>query len=249
MINPKHVLTHVIDGHVLKEGDLPFPITRKRTTKEPSNSTGDDVSSIKRLRSRTPEKTTVQTDSLSCEQCGKSAEKKLKYEPYCSKHCSKIAKQLGSPTSNYKLRYQGENGTTKGDQSPDSLPSPTSSSLSINGTSDSNGIAQKKNATVEPASIQTSAASSNNIDVDGDEASSYIVKWSVDEVCKYIRGLVSYCDYDYAEDFAKQDIDGEALVLLNANHLVDVMKIKLGPAVKIMSQIELLRKKSMEQQQ
>lgn len=92
----------------------------------------------------------------------------------------------------------------------------------------------------------TSDALASAVDVDGDEATSYVVKWSVDEVCEYVRGLAGYSDY--AEDFASHEIDGQALVLLNENHLVNTMNIKLGPALKIMPQIETLKKKSVEQQ-
>lgn len=273
-VNPKNVLTHVIGGLVFKEGDEPFPITRQRYSEDsrklfPVNcffglrflslisiifryKTGDDEPPAKRRSTDSPEKTTTQSDRLSCTQCGKPADKKLKYKPFCSKSCSKAAKLNGTAASEHKLRHKGENGTAKGGQSPESLPSPTSSSVSTNGTIGTNGSAshESKKSTVEPMIIDTAtadAAASNDVDMDGDEANSYIVKWSVDEVCEYVRGLAGYSDY--AEDFANHEIDGQALVLLNENHLVNTMNIKLGPALKIMSQIETLKRKSMEQQQ
>lgn len=202
----------------------------------------DDEPPAKRRNTSSPDKP-VQ-NGLSCAQCGKSADKKLKHKPYCSKSCSKAAKSNNN-------KHKGENGTPKGVQSPQSLPSPTSSSASTNGSSDTNSTSSSdsdvKKSTVEPMAVDVAAvaAVSNDIEMDGDD--SYIVKWSVDEVCEYVRGLAGYSDY--AEDFAQHEIDGQALVLLNENHLVNTMHIKLGPALKIMSQIESLKRKALEQQQ
>lgn len=46
---------------------------------------------------------------------------------------------------------------------------------------------------------------------------------------------------DYAEDFELQEIDGQALMLLKADHLMSAMSIKLGPALKICAKIEAMR--------
>lgn len=46
---------------------------------------------------------------------------------------------------------------------------------------------------------------------------------------------------EYAEDFALQEIDGQALMLLKADHLMSAMSMKLGPALKICAKIESMR--------
>jgi len=46
---------------------------------------------------------------------------------------------------------------------------------------------------------------------------------------------------EYVDDFAQQEIDGQALMLLKADHLMTAMSIKLGPALKICSHIEQIR--------
>ncbi len=46
---------------------------------------------------------------------------------------------------------------------------------------------------------------------------------------------------DYAEDFALQEIDGQALMLLKADHLMTAMSMKLGPALKICARIDTMR--------
>ena len=66
-----------------------------------------------------------------------------------------------------------------------------------------------------------------------------MLKWSVTEVCDFIKNLPG-CS-DYAEDFMMQEIDGQALLLLKENHLVSAMGMKLGPALKIVNKIESMR--------
>ncbi|XP_011313953.1 polyhomeotic-like protein 1 isoform X1 [Fopius arisanus] len=65
------------------------------------------------------------------------------------------------------------------------------------------------------------------------------VKWTVNEVCDFIRNLPGCADY--AEDFAIQEIDGQALMLLKEDHLMSAMSIKLGPALKIVAKIDSMR--------
>lgn len=243
MVKP-NVLTHFIGGHVIQEGNEPFPVTRQRYSE-------DDGPPSKR-RNISPEKPAT-GDRSSCSQCGKKDSKgKLKYKPYCSKACTKAAKARAIPTiqqnGEHKLRIRNENGTTNGSVSPKSLPSPSSSSASTNGTtsdSSSNGSSDTSSINKKKSSDPTPMEVSTDADTDQDEPISFLVKWSVDEVCDYIRSLAGYSDY--AEDFANHEIDGQALVLLNENHLVNTMNIKLGPALKIMSQIEAIKKKGAPQ--
>lgn len=65
------------------------------------------------------------------------------------------------------------------------------------------------------------------------------LKWSVTEVCDFIRNLPG-CS-EYAEDFAIQEIDGQALMLLKEDHLMTAMAMKLGPALKIVAKIDDMR--------
>merc|ERR1712002_62561 len=53
------------------------------------------------------------------------------------------------------------------------------------------------------------------------------LKWNVTEVCDFVRNLPG-CG-EYVDDFAQQEIDGQALMLLKADHLMSAMSIKLGP--------------------
>lgn len=68
--------------------------------------------------------------------------------------------------------------------------------------------------------------------------------WSISEVASFIQSLPT--GSDYSEVFEKHMIDGEALLLITQNDIMDVLNIKLGPAIKLYNSIILLREKSNE---
>lgn len=69
-----------------------------------------------------------------------------------------------------------------------------------------------------------------------------MANWSVSEVCEFIKNLPG-CS-DYVDDFEQQEIDGQALLLLKENHLVNAMGMKLGPALKIVAKVESMKESS-----
>nr|XP_015192472.1 PREDICTED: sterile alpha motif domain-containing protein 11 isoform X2 [Lepisosteus oculatus] len=73
--------------------------------------------------------------------------------------------------------------------------------------------------------------------LDGEEAGAVedISKWTVDDVCSFVSSL-SGCS-EYTQVFREQAIDGETLPLLTEEHLLNNMGLKLGPALKIRSQV------------
>ena len=83
----------------------------------------------------------------------------------------------------------------------------------------------------------TSTGSSNSSTVD--VVTNNPLKWDVTQVCDFVKNLAG-CS-EYVEDFQLQEIDGQALMLLKADHLMSAMSIKLGPALKICSAIEGMR--------
>ncbi|KAJ8016478.1 hypothetical protein DPEC_G00007630 [Dallia pectoralis] len=62
-----------------------------------------------------------------------------------------------------------------------------------------------------------------------------ISKWSVEDVCGFVGGLAGCAEY--AKVFREQAIDGDTLPLLTEEHLLNTMGLKLGPALKIRSQV------------
>ncbi|XP_063662448.1 sterile alpha motif domain-containing protein 7 isoform X2 [Pan troglodytes] len=71
-----------------------------------------------------------------------------------------------------------------------------------------------------------------------------IQKWTVDDVHSFISSLPG-CS-DYAQVFKDHAIDGETLPLLTEEHLRGTMGLKLGPALKIQSQIHAFKKEPEE---
>ncbi|XP_037076506.1 sterile alpha motif domain-containing protein 11-like [Pollicipes pollicipes] len=58
-----------------------------------------------------------------------------------------------------------------------------------------------------------------------------VSSWGVDEVCSFVRS-VDVCA-EYAETFREHGIDGSTLPLLSAEHLTNILHLKLGPALKL----------------
>lgn len=111
-----------------------------------------------------------------------------------------------------------------------------------------NAAAAPNVAAVATAAVATAAAapmptpsSSSSANVVAERPS--ICSWSVDEVAEFIRKLPG-CQ-DYVEDFVQQEIDGQALLLLKENHLVNAMGMKLGPALKIVAKVESMKEASL----
>ncbi|CAG2105201.1 unnamed protein product [Medioppia subpectinata] len=65
------------------------------------------------------------------------------------------------------------------------------------------------------------------------------LQWSVNDVYEFVRNLQGCTEY--ADEFRSQEIDGQALMLIKEDHLMNTMSMKLGPALKICSKINALR--------
>ena len=57
-------------------------------------------------------------------------------------------------------------------------------------------------------------------------------EWNCDDVYRFVSSVAGV---RVANQFKMQDIDGSALSLIKHDQLVNTMKVKLGPALKIMS--------------
>ncbi|XP_008832926.1 lethal(3)malignant brain tumor-like protein 4 [Nannospalax galili] len=66
-----------------------------------------------------------------------------------------------------------------------------------------------------------------------------VTQWTVDEVADFVQSLLG-CE-EHAKCFKKEQIDGKAFLLLTQADIVKVMKIKLGPALKIYNSILMFR--------
>ncbi|CAL1580374.1 unnamed protein product [Knipowitschia caucasica] len=75
----------------------------------------------------------------------------------------------------------------------------------------------------------------SNLFLNGEEVAEDIRKWTVNDVCNFITSIPT-CS-EYAQTFKEHMIDGETLPLLSEEHLLDTLGLKLGPALKIRSQV------------
>lgn len=72
-----------------------------------------------------------------------------------------------------------------------------------------------------------------------DIQASQVARWTVDEVAEFVQSLLG-CE-EHAKCFKKEQIDGKAFLLLTQADIVKVMRIKLGPALKIYNSILMFR--------
>lgn len=92
-----------------------------------------------------------------------------------------------------------------------------------------------KNGVFRPVSILPLSGTHEQVALRENCSLSDIQKWTVDDVYNFIRSLPG-CS-DYAQVFKDHAIDGETLPLLTEQHLRGTMGLKLGPALKIQSQV------------
>lgn len=226
MVKPQ-VLTHVIEGFVIQESNEPFPVTRQRYPVTTDSAIGDDdeppkkkLATITDANSGTPTESSpasaVGPDQMACEVCGKvELIAKMKKKRFCSTACSKSA----------KAHAQESGGSAK----------PNGPAME----DETMGTALATDDLKMDTSCDSATGSTTTTAPVADEESCDIVKWTVQEVCDFIRNLPGCVDY--VEDFETQEIDGQALLLLKENHLVNAMGMKLGPALKIVARVEALR--------
>lgn len=181
-----------------------------------------------------------------CEICGKPEHRsKMKRKRFCSVDCARAAKQnstdqVTSPSHNGSAHEAHPTSTGNG------LDHSSSVTTTVNPVAPSNIKLERMDSMDQSTShhpaqfaaatpMETGTATIPVIPAITPEESPVIVKWSVQEVCDFIKNLPG-CS-DYAEDFAIHEIDGQALLLLKENHLVNTMGMKLGPALKIVAKI------------
>ncbi|KAJ9600101.1 hypothetical protein L9F63_009612, partial [Diploptera punctata] len=260
MVKPQ-VLTHVIEGFVIQEASEPFAVNRSSLLNDlvqvskPSNQQLSD----KENNADEPPKKKHASDLLvplppgpkgdlaKCEFCGKVdlRSKFKKSKRFCSMACAKRQSKKSGLSDSRDQQWQkpsGKNEDWAGGQ-PDGA---------VTGATDDNTDTNDSAASCPESSLSPSEAPDvPSVDMEDSSASESVtpatqmtqrvnpLKWTVSEVCEFIRTLPG-CS-DYVEDFAIQEIDGQALMLLKEDHLMTAMSMKLGPALKICAKIDTMR--------
>lgn len=155
----------------------------------------------------------------SCENCRKLESKSSKKKKsFCSPTCAKAANK------------SSDDQTTL--QSTDQI-------ILSEPTSNGNTQKQQANQSRTDDTATTSDAKTNK------KSPEDVAKWTVEEVYDFIRNLQE-CS-THADDFKSQEIDGQALLLLKEDNLVNVMEMKLGPAVKLVARVRSMFEMNQEQ--
>ncbi|KAK7884468.1 hypothetical protein WMY93_027591 [Mugilogobius chulae] len=258
-----NILTHLIEGFVIQEGNTPFPLER------PSFSV--DCLSLRRHRADMKmdclplKELKLQEPMLTCELCGKVdlASAFNRSKRFCSTVCAKrysvsCSKRVGGLFTNPRAsietikKQRALNGPIRSSsQEPKRkkpVPVPCHSPQPAQGESSQCADLPYPGAhsplpypslvalSAPPHGPQPAAlpGSSSHRLLPPDPA-----HWNVDQVYDFICSLPGCLDI--AEEFRSQEIDGQALLLLKEDHLMGAMNIKLGPALKIYAQISLLK--------
>ncbi|RXG52142.1 Polyhomeotic-like protein 3 [Armadillidium vulgare] len=232
MVKPQ-VLTHVIEGFVIHEASEPFPVNRSSILSDISkvrNCNSTNTATVLPQGSHIEEKQEISEDDLSrkdnikgdlgkCEGCGKVdiRSKHKKSKRFCSQSCAKRVCHSKSEEPSPKKMRHGE--------VEDEVEKRSNTHLQEEVESEN-----QSEFNVEEVISEEEIMRTPKVD---------ILKWTVRDVVEFIKNLPG-CQ-DYAEDFELQEIDGQALMLLKADHLMSAMSIKLGPALKICAKIEAMR--------
>jgi len=224
------VLTHVIDGHIIKESSQPFPVSPVKATARRKSEKGDDAKNtnggVKRGPGRPPG-SNKQNHDINKNGSIEPAEKKMKVKDDCSTAVTYPAvQQPVLPAVQQQLPPPPQQVSQPLLQQQQAPPAPPSQQQ-----------AQPTSpAPPQPPKQQPSLLST----LKGNP-----LKWNVTEVCDFIKSLPG-CG-EYVDDFAQQEIDGQALMLLKADHLMSAMSIKLGPALKICRHLDQIREEMARQ--
>uniref|UniRef100_A0A1A7WBX7 Polyhomeotic-like protein 2 n=2 Tax=Iconisemion striatum TaxID=60296 RepID=A0A1A7WBX7_9TELE len=256
-IDTSHILTHLIEGFVIQEGAEPFPVERPSFSIESLRRRTADVK-MDGLSSK--DVTAQQEPMLTCELCGKVDFAYIfkRSKRFCSTLCAKrynvgCTKRMGlfpnrKATLENLKRQRILNGTHK------------NTSLDLKKRNPVAAAAPSAGHSVHPAQGESSQCS----DLSGYKRTpspllfpqvqrqcpdlpllthSFLPSdpglWNIEDVYEFISALPGCLEI--AEEFRSQEIDGQALLLLKEDHLMGTMNIKLGPALKIFAQINLLK--------
>ncbi|KAG5673303.1 hypothetical protein PVAND_003363 [Polypedilum vanderplanki] len=216
MVKP-NVLTHVIEGYVIQESNEPFPVTRQRYSEKENDEPPKKKQAIEETK----------TDKVN----GESSSSVSSSTPIQSPSDMVACEQCGKQEMRSKLKRKKFCSANCARASKNS---------SIEGSPAVANNGDDRSVAASPSITEKSKAEANESSSEIPPIEEHVMmKWSVTQVCDFIKNLPG-CS-DYAEDFAVQEIDGQALLLLKENHLVSAMGMKLGPALKIVNKIESMR--------
>lgn len=100
---------------------------------------------------------------------------------------------------------------------------------------DNDGIRSSEN--ILHRSISNESIRTDHLDTTWLTSNPY--SWSSHQVAYFIC-MIDGCER-YGQLFLNEQVDGEALLLLREEHLLSLLNLKLGPALKILAKVKKLR--------
>lgn len=259
-----HILTHLIEGFVIQEGAEPFPVERpsfsiESLRRHTADSKMDGVSP-KELKAQ-------QEPMLTCELCGRVdfAYVFKRSKRFCSTVCAKrynvgCTKRMGlfpnrkTTLENIKKqralhgnhRHGGSESKKKTQTAPPvQKPAALSTGHSVHPAqgessqcSDLSGY-KRPPSPLSAGQLVPTGRGPELPPLPHSFLPSDPGRWNIEEVYEFISSLPGCLEI--AEEFRCQEIDGQALLLLKEDHLMATMNIKLGPALKVFAQINMLK--------
>ncbi|XP_026187966.1 polyhomeotic-like protein 2 isoform X2 [Mastacembelus armatus] len=258
-----HILTHLIEGFVIQEGAEPFPVERpsfsiESLRRHAAESKMDGLS--KELKAQ-------QEPMLTCELCGRVDFAYIfkRSKRFCSTVCAKrynvgCTKRMGLfPNRKTTLENMKKQKALNGNQKNSNLESKKKTAPSVQKPA---AAALSTGHSVHPVQGESSQCSdlsgykrplsplspTQRVPAVRDSELPLLPhcfppsdpsQWNIQDVYEFISSLPGCLEI--AEEFRSQEIDGQALLLLKEDHLMGTMNIKLGPALKIFAQINMLK--------
>ncbi|KAF7643055.1 hypothetical protein LDENG_00245950 [Lucifuga dentata] len=258
-----HVLTHLIEGFVIQEGAEPFPVERpsfsidclRRHSRQSQADSKMDGISPKELKGQ-------QEPMLTCELCGRVdfAYVFKRSKRFCSTVCAKrynvgCTKRMGlfpnrkTTLENLKKQRALNHKNSSLESKKKTTPSvQRSAALSAHTLHPAQGESSQCSDLSSYKGPQSPMSPAQRIPAVGGAdfpilPHSFLPsnpgQWNIEDVYEFICSLPGCLEI--AEEFRSQEIDGQALMLLKEDHLMGTMNIKLGPALKIFAQINMLK--------
>ncbi|XP_015762166.1 PREDICTED: polyhomeotic-like protein 1 isoform X1 [Acropora digitifera] len=260
------ILTHFVEGFVIQESNFPFTsgddneelnqglnvnIDQNYGNGDLDMEAGFEAESLSSNDEGLNEVFFEDSSLVNCEQCGRLTEAHHQRGPkrFCSTSC---ARRYSVSCSHKMVAFHAHSGRGGQHSSADQLASDRKSSFCMSMYYD-----QQPGPYMVDASIQVNEFDTVhplNFDWTRNEVEPLwlyehvkAAKWNVQEVAAFVKSL-NGCS-EYADSFVSQEIDGQALMLLREEHMVVAMHMKLGPALKIVANVNAMKREALKEHQ
>ncbi|XP_062499288.1 polyhomeotic-like protein 2 [Corticium candelabrum] len=250
----RKVLVHVVDGLVIEESKQPFDdVTTPLIIGRSRERMRTIVPRVRRARGgRSLDKSASNLSRVKCESCGTYGTSRtfLKSGRFCSITCSKRYRLKQSPQGRARYLHPGSTVHSGSTLHP-GAPTHTGSSRNRLAVTSSRVVTRRAQPGDFPSGSAVSrmvseyhvpasrvfSSSELSISLPSELISSNPSGWVSQNVASFINAVGFN---EYVQAFLDDDIDGESLLLLKLEHLVDVMRLPVGVALKINSHIAKL---------